>query len=183
MNIIHISYLLQLILIILAIIIILGTDKIRIVIILSLFSLVTASLYFFNNAPDVALAEVAIGSAIMPLIFIISISKQNEFIVMSHVDDDFLNNDEISVGKGYMILEEFTKYYGLKLNIYTNKHEDLKGIFRKNNVDLIVKISIDSNKYIFEGKETNALMNKLSQMMQSEDNIDVIMVKEGETDE
>lgn len=178
----YISYLLQIILIIITIIIILGKDKIKIVILLSLFSLISASLYYFNNAPDVALAELAIGSAIMPLIFIISISKQNEFIVISHIDDGFLNNNIISKGRGYEILEEFTKHYGLKLNIYASNFANLKGIFTKSNVDLIVEKTID-NKYVFKGKETSILMNKLYQMTEKEENIEVVMVKEGETNE
>ncbi len=183
MSIEYISYLLQFILITITVAIMFGEDKIKMVILLSGFSLVTAILYYLNNAPDVALAEAAIGSAIMPLLFIIAISKQNEFVVISHLEDDFLNNREgESKSRGYMILEEFTNYYGLKLKIYRNDVDFLKGIFRKQNVDLIIDKS-DYNKYIFKGKETSILMNRLYQMIQEEDNIEFIMVKEGETDD
>ena len=45
-------------------------------------------MYALNQAPDVAIAEVAIGSAIIPLIYVISIARQREYIVLDRVDHD-----------------------------------------------------------------------------------------------
>ncbi len=56
----------------------------RMVIFYAAFSLISAVLYYFFNAPDVAMAELAIGCAFVPLMFIIAISKQREFIIIYH---------------------------------------------------------------------------------------------------
>jgi len=173
-----ISNFLQILLIIITIVIVANKDNIKIVIFFSFSSLITALLYFLNKAPDVALAEVAIGSAIMPLILIISISKQREFVVISHIDDDFLTSQECI---GYKLLEDFAKYYNLKLRIYTSDINNLRGIFRENNVDLIVEKSKKSNKYLFKGKKSSILMNKLEQMAKNESIIKIIKVGENET--
>ena len=69
-----IAYALQGILIILSIAIVVHKNNGTIIILIASFSLVTASLYLINRAPDVAIAEIAIGSAIIPLIYVISIS-------------------------------------------------------------------------------------------------------------
>src|SRR5210317_459337 len=90
----YISYALQGILIVLAIAIVLHKNNGTIIILIASFSLVTASLYIINRAPDVAIAEIAIGSAIIPLIYVISISRQREFIVLDKVMDDFIITDD-----------------------------------------------------------------------------------------
>lgn len=168
----------QVLLIIIIIVIVLSKDNIKMVIFFSFSSLVTALLYFLNKAPDVALAEVAIGSAIMPLILIASISKQREFIVISHIEDDFLTSGE---GIGYKLLEDFSKYYNLKLRIYNSDIDNLSGIFRERNVDLIVEKSRKGNKYLLKGKKSSILMNKLEQMTKDESKIKIIKVGEYET--
>ena len=71
-----ITYVLQVLLIFLSIFIIRSKNNLKAIIFFSTFSLVTASFYYFLKAPDLALAEAAIGSAIIPLIYIIAISKQ-----------------------------------------------------------------------------------------------------------
>lgn len=168
----------QIILIIIALAIILMKDNLKIIILLSSFSLLSASLYFLNKAPDVALAEVAIGSAIMPLLYILSISKQREFIVISHVEDAYLS----STGKGFQLLKQFTEFYKLKLYILPNQEDtELKGIFRKSNVDLIIEKDDKSDLYFLIGKESSTLMNKLQQMVKDDQHTMVIKVKESET--
>ncbi|WP_432402959.1 Na(+)/H(+) antiporter subunit B [Wukongibacter sp. M2B1] len=177
MNII-IGNIMQFLLIIISIVIVKSKNNIKLVIFFSLFSLITAILYYFNKAPDVALAEVAIGSAIMPLIFIISISRQQEFVVINHTEDDFLDNKD---GTGYKLLMDFTNHYNLKLKIYNIELDSLKGIFRSRNVDLIVEKSQTENKYFFKGKGSTVLMNKLEQMVKNIPDINIIKVSEAET--
>lgn len=173
-----IGNLMQVLLIIIAVVIIISKNNIKLVVFFSLFSLITAILYYLNNAPDVALAEVAIGSAIMPLIFIVSISKQQEFIVINHTKDNFLDSD---MGMGYNLLVDFTKHYNLKLKIYNIELNDLRGIFRSRNADLIVEKSQYDDKYILKGKESTVLMNKLEQMIKDVQYIDIIKMSEDET--
>lgn len=176
-----IGTLLQILMIIIAVIIIRNKDNLKIIIFFSVFSLITASLYFFNNAPDVALAEVAIGSAITPLIFIISISKQKDFIVIKHTKDDFFSHSLTKTGEGYKFLKDFTMHYDLKLNIYNNRFGSISGIFRSRNIDLIIDKSSITGKYILKGKESSILMNKLEQMALEEPYIEIVKISEGET--
>ena len=61
-----VSYLLQIILIVIAISVVIHKRNFTIIILIATFGLVAASLYIINKAPDVAIAEVAIGSAIIP---------------------------------------------------------------------------------------------------------------------
>lgn len=176
-----IGFFLQILMIILALIIITNKNNLRIIIFFSAFSLITASLYFFNNAPDVALAEVAIGSAITPLILIISISKQRDFIVIKHTKDDFFNHSLAKTGEGYKFLHDFTKHYDLKLNIYNRNLGSIIGIFRSRNIDLIIDKSPNTGKYILTGKESSILMNKLEQMALDQPLIEIAKISEGET--
>lgn len=177
MNII-IGNIMQLLLIIIAIVIVRSKNNIKLVVFFSLFSLITAISYYFNKAPDVALAEVAIGSAIMPLIFIVSISRQQEFVVVNHTEDGFLDSES---GAGYALLMDFTKHYNLKLKIYNIELDNLKGIFRSRNVDLIVEKSQTEDRYFFKGKGSTILMNKLEQMIKDTPDINIIKVSEAET--
>lgn len=171
--------LLQILLIIIALAVTFIKDNLKMVIFFSVFSLISASLYYFYRAPDLALAEAAIGSAIIPLIFIISISKQREFIVIT----DLKNDDFLDVlpkeGKGYKLLSEFTDYYNLNLVITEDRENTIFGIFRLKNVDLFVRKNDD--KYILEGKRTSIIMNKLAQMIDGYPEIDIVFIEEGET--
>ncbi len=176
-----IGTLLQILMIIIVLVIIMSKDNLRIIVFFSVFSLITASLYFFNSAPDVALAEVAIGSAITPLIFIISISKQKDFIVINHSEDDFFDNDLDKIGHGYKFLHDFAKHYDLKLNIYHSNLDNISGIFRSRNVDLIIDKSPATGIYTLKGKESSTLMSKLEQMALEEPFIEIFKTSEGET--
>jgi len=171
--------LLQLLLILISVLIVISKNNLKIVIFFSTFSLVSASLYYFLNSPDLALAEAAIGSAIIPFIFIISISKQSEFLVISHINKDeyFLDNRK---GRGFEILNDFTKHYNLKLVINNSKDDELYGIFRSRNVDLVVEKCCESGKYLFKGKKSSILMNKLEQMTRNDIEIEVVKIEEGE---
>ncbi|MFZ5351360.1 MAG: Na(+)/H(+) antiporter subunit B [Bacillota bacterium] len=179
----RISIVLQLLLVLIAGYIIKSKDNLKLVIAYSAFSLIAACLYFLYKAPDVALAEIAVGSAIIPLIFILSISKQKEFIVINHLKDDFMDNTDTHTGVGYIILSDFCRLYDLKLKIYHNLDGDIKGIFKVKNVDLIVDRHHLSKKCLFKGKESSILMNKLEKLTAEYDEIKVIKIEEGETDE
>src|SRR6056297_4159354 len=105
----------QVLLIIITIDLVLNKNNTVVAILFSVSSLFLALLYFFNKAPDVALAEIAVGSAIMPLILIISISKQREYVVITHVKDEFINSLS---GEGRRVLQDFADKNNLELKIY-----------------------------------------------------------------
>jgi len=171
--------LLQILLIIFSIVIISSKDNLKAVMFFSAFSLISASLYYFYKSPDLALAEAAIGSAILPMIFIISISKQKEFLVISHIDteDPFFYSEE---GSGYKILQEFTSYYDLKLVINKSNYDELHGIFREKNVDLVLEEGDQEGKYLLKGKKSSILMSKLEEMTRGNPVMEVMRIKEGE---
>src|SRR6056297_3276285 len=80
----------QILLIIITVAMVANKNNTIVAILFSVSSLFLALLFFLNKAPDVALAEIAVGSAIMPLILIIAISKQREYVVITHVKDDLI---------------------------------------------------------------------------------------------
>ncbi len=180
------AYALQGILILLAIAIVLHKNNGTIIILIASFSLVTASLYIINNAPDVAIAEIAIGSAIIPLIYVISISRQREFIVLDRAMDEFIFIGDELAGIGYVLLHRLAEYYHLELNITNDPglcslDEAMdRMLCEKTNVDLIVAKDEETGKYVFKGKRSSTLMKKLQQMTQPFDNIEVILFKDSE---
>lgn len=174
-----IAYALQGILIVLAIAIVLHKNNGTIIILIASFSLVTASLYVINRAPDVAIAEIAIGSAIIPLIYVISISRQREFIVLDKVMDDFIITDGQLSGIGYVLLHRLTDFYHLELNITNDSglcqlDENMdKVVCEQTNVDLIITKDPKTGQYVFKGNKTSVLMRKLETIVSPFDNIKV----------
>lgn len=181
-----IAYALQVILIILSIAIVVHKNNGTIIILIASFSLVTASLYLINRAPDVAIAEIAIGSAIIPLIYVISISRQREFIVLDKAMDDFIIANENFSGIGYVLLHRLTDFYHLELNITNDSglcmlDENMdKVICQQTNVDLIVTRDEKTGEYVFKGKRSNVLMRRLQLIAQPFKNVRVELIKDGD---
>lgn len=179
------AYALQALLIMIAFAIVIHKNNGTIIILIASFSLVTASLYVINNAPDVAIAEVAIGSAIIPLIYVISISRQREFIVLDKAMDDFIIHDNTFTGVGYILLKRFSDFYHLELNItndpmYTKDSVSQDQVLtEQTNVDLIItKDPENKGGYLLKGKASNVLMNKLEAMVKDYDQIRLIKFKD-----
>lgn len=181
----YLAYALQGILIVLAIAIVLHKNNGTIIILIASFSLVTASLYIINKAPDVAIAEIAIGSAIIPLIYVISISRQREFIVLDRSIGSGAM-DDIPSGFGYVLLHQLAEHYHLELNITNDPSlcqldEALdRMLTQSTNVDLIISKHPESGHYVFKGKRSSTLMKTLKQMAADMDDVDVILFKDGE---
>jgi uncharacterized MnhB-related membrane protein len=168
---------LQVFLIILLVVLVASSDGVLIAILFSLFSLFASLLFVLNHAPDVAMAEIAVGSAIMPLILIISISKQREFLVDDRVGDGFASNED---REGHRLLMTFTKHYNLNLKICRNGSCDISGVFRKDHVDLIIEKSFDGKQYLFKGKKSSILMNRLEMVVKEFPQVSVVSVEESE---
>ena len=72
------------------------TQKLRIaVIFLAVFSTLSSLLYLLNNAPDVAVAEIIVGSSISTILYLVALQKYNIFRILYLVDheesEDVLN--------------------------------------------------------------------------------------------
>lgn len=50
-------------------------DRVRLVLVLSVYGLLLAILFFAFQAPDVALSELAVGAIALPLILLLAIAK------------------------------------------------------------------------------------------------------------
>ncbi|GEM_PF-337923 len=179
------AYALQFLLIFIAVAIVVHKNNGTIIILIASFSLVTASLYIINNAPDVAIAEVAIGSAIIPLIYVISISRQREFIVLDKAMDDFIISDNQMTGIGFILLKRFSDFYHLEINITNDpmlgKVESGRDqvLLEETNVDLIVTKDPDhEGGYLLKGKASSLLLNKLETMLDDYDNVRMIKYKD-----
>jgi len=178
-----VAYALQVLMIIISIGVVLHKRNFTIIILIATFGLVAASLYMVNQAPDVAIAEVAIGSAIIPLIYVISISRQREFIVLDRVQDGFITYGEDFSGFGYDILDRFVKTYDLSLNICVDIKGREKDLTDQLNVDLIITKDESTGAYILKGKASSVLMSKLKQMVKEIDNVEVEVFKDGDSND
>ncbi len=175
-----IAFVLQILLIIIAISIVLHKENFTIIILIASFGLVAATLYALNQAPDVAIAEVAIGSAIIPLIYVISISRQREFIVLDRVNHDNFELDEENI-QIYELLTSFVETYDLKLNVTAGIEGSDEDLTRELNVDLIISYNDERKRFELKGKSSSILMVRLKELCQDYPFIRVIGLKEGDT--
>ncbi len=176
-----IPLILQILLILVALAIVLHEKNFTIIILFSTFSLIAATLYAINKAPDVAIAEVAIGSAIIPLIYVISISRQREFIVLDRSLHGFIDPNQSLVGDVYDVLNDFVLTYDLRLNVCCDIEGDESTLTSQLNVDLIISHDIENDRYILKGKHSSVLMTKLDKLVKDNDRIVVIALKEGDS--
>jgi hypothetical protein len=135
-----------------------------------------ASLYFFNQAPDVALAEVAIGSAFIPFVYIITISKHQTFTVVGNVESKEL----------HAILDDYCEHYDLKLQIAKDEPEEnitIQGVFRVKNIDLIINENKETGRIGIVGNASSLMMKRLEAMIKDYDHIYFVEVSDYETED
>jgi len=171
---------LQVLLIIIALAIVFHKENFTIIILIASFGLIAATLYALNQAPDVAIAEVAIGSAIIPLIYVISISRQREFIVLDRVNHDQHDLDEMNE-EIYKVMTNFVNDYDLRLNVCSDIQGSAEELTKELNVDLIISYNEELKKFEFKGKSSSILMKRLKEMTKDYTYIRVIALKEGES--
>jgi putative multicomponent Na+:H+ antiporter subunit B len=170
---------LQLLLIVIAISIVFHKENFTIIILISAFGLIAATLYAINQAPDVAIAEVAIGSAIIPLIYVISISRQREFIVLDRVDHNRfeLDTENILV---YELLTAFVEKHDLKMNVCSDIAGSDKELTKELNVDLIIIYDDKEKAFMLKGKSSSVLMKSLTEIVEAHAFIKVVGMKDGD---
>lgn len=175
-----VAYGLQVLMIIVALGIVFHKKNFTIIILIASFGLIAAGLYIINKAPDVAIAEVAIGSAIIPLIYVISISRQREFIVLDRTKHGYIDPDVELTGEVYEILTEFVKDHDLRLNVCCDIRGSEVELTNQLNVDLIIQ-QLENGKYVLKGKSSSVLLSKLKTLTKNNPNIEVEVIKEGES--
>ncbi len=133
-------------------------DNYNLILYAAFFSLAAASLYFINGAPDLALAEISIGCAFIPLIFTIAIMRQNTFTVVFFSEaGQQAYCDPLVLIEFMGIAEVFCGRNRLKLKIVTHPKSyepSIRGIFRLGNTDLIAHYIEDEKKIIPLGKHS-----------------------------
>lgn len=165
----------HIILILIGLFIIFEKQYFKMIILFSIFSLFAAALYFFNAAPDVAIAEIAVGSAIVPLILIISISKQQNFIIAGDIYKALSHKDFND------LLNDFCDQYDLKLKFLTQSNDQkllIRGVFRTVNVDLFINYNSEEECIELQGKEASLLMHHLKHRIDPLDNIKIELLHE-----
>jgi len=173
-----IKYILMILLLSVTLAIVFEKNNQRIIIFFSVYSLIAASLYFYHHAPDVALAEIAVGSAFTPLIFLIAISKQRTFTVMKRSEREFIYKD---------ILIEFCKNENLKLKLIDSKQviedetKSIHGAFRRRDIDVILDYNVKKKRYDMTCKKSNVMIDKFEVMAQKYHGIRIIRLIDEET--
>lgn len=173
-----IKIILMILLLLVTTVIVLEKNNQRVIVYFSVFSLIAASLYFYNHAPDVALAEIAVGSAFIPLIFLITISKQQTITVMMNTNKEFAYKN---------LLEEFCKRENLKLKIIKSEdvHNDeaksIHGAFRRQDIDIIVDYNPKKKRYDLTCKESNMMLDRFKRMTSKVHGIRIIKATDEET--
>ncbi len=173
MRIIFLSFIL---LVILAIIF--SKSTLRAIILLSVFSMISSLMYYLYQAPDVAMAELAIGAAIVPLIYVISITRQKKYIVVNNTQDHFLDHGMA----GYMLLAHFCKQQNLDLVILDEAPTQETFLFSRKDIDLIVDVDKDyhgqdelicstkpsDKRYVFKGSPSSYIFHALVETLQQD---------------
>jgi putative multicomponent Na+:H+ antiporter subunit B len=172
--------LLQIFLIITAVAVVFHKNHFTIIILMSVFSLIAATLYTINQAPDVAIAEVAINAAIIPLIYVIAISRQRELIVYDKLQHGTIDPDQPLVGEIYQYLDTFSQKHKLKLNICCDLDGNDQAVFHDLNVDILVDLDHHKKQYILKGKSSNVLMKRMMKDLKGKTNVRFEMLEEGE---
>lgn len=141
----------------------------NLIILFFLFSFNAACLYMINSAPDIALAEVAVGCAFIPLVFIIAIMRQNTFTVAFFAGEGTQSYCDPEVLIMFMaLLEEFCDAYELKPKLITHpiKYKPaMGGIFRPGNIDILADYDEKSGKLSLTVNGKNALISHLQSMV------------------
>lgn len=166
---IWINTLLSLLLLCLAIVLMVTEHKFKLIAYFAAFSVTAACLYFVNYAPDISLAEIAVGCAFIPLIFTIAITRQNTLVVLFfHKPDEQSYCDPDVMIEFMTIAEAFCSDNGLKLKILTKPIHympDINGIFKPGNIDLLADYQEETKVLKLHGNLKNVLIPKLKERL------------------
>jgi len=89
------------------------------VIVLGAFSLVLSLVFYYLHAPDVAIAEAAIGSGFATVIFLIAIKKRGVLVMLTYPHSRFFYYDDKGqpTGFDYDILSLFARKLSIELEV------------------------------------------------------------------
>ena len=145
------------------------------IILFFLFSFDAACIYLITSAPDIALAEITIGCAFIPLVFIITIMRQNTFTVAFYAGDETQSYCDPEVLVSFMaLLEEFCDLYGLKPRLITHPirfKPSMEGIFRPGNIDILADYDETKGVLNLMGNGRNVMIHQLEKILSKSERI------------
>lgn len=163
------TVLLCLLLLILAVLMIREENNTTLIILFFLFSFDAACIYLISSAPDIALAEIAIGCAFIPLVYIITIMRQNTFTVAFYAGDETQSYCDPEVLIRFMaLLEEFCDLYELKPRLITHPirfKPAMEGVFRPGNIDILADYDETAGILNLLGNGRNVMIPQLEKIM------------------
>ncbi len=147
-------------LIILSLLIVFENNIRRTVVYASAFSVLISFAYFLLAAPDVALAEIIIGSTLSTIILLVAIKKYRLFTVylVSSKEPSRKNREQTLLQQ----MERIILKHELQLQVIRT-HEKVADIKTEHAYDLIVEE--EKETYILHGVENSYLVNELKEVL------------------
>ena len=152
-------------------------NNFRLILYFAAFSLTAAGLYMLLKAPDIALAEIAVGCAFVPLIYTIAVMKQTTLNVVLKPAAVCLEGADGSDGfhippeRLDAFMEELGRFcdlYGLEAKLVGGREgraTTVAGIFRPSSPDLILDYDPAREILRVEGNEHNCLIESLERWL------------------
>lgn len=160
-------------------------NNFRLILYFVAFSLTASGLYMLLKAPDIALAEIAVGCAFIPLIYTIAVMKQNTLNVVvkaaeancGPMDPERLNAFMAEIGR-------FCELYELEPRLIgglEGRTTTVSGIFRPSSPDLLIGYDCTRDIIRVEGNEHNVLIESLERWLEQIPGIEFVEVAEDES--
>ena len=104
---------------------------------MTVFSLLMAAVYLLSAAPDVAITEAALGSALVTFVYILAIRKTGRLVVAASETPGLIHREnEQVVGLEWDLLTEVSRELGLELTVRFVPHEDVLPMVERGEADI-----------------------------------------------
>lgn len=164
-------------------------NNFRLILYFAAFSLTAAGLYMLLHAPDIALAEIAVGCAFVPLIYTIAIMKQTTLNVVLKPAKVMPDGQEICLMAPQRLeafmeeIRRFCELYGLEARLLgglEGRETTVAGIFRPSSPDLLISYDPVRDLIRVEGNESNSLIESLERWLSQVPGIEFVGIVEYE---
>ena len=164
-------------------------NNFRLILYFAAFSLTAAGLYMLLHAPDIALAEIAVGCAFVPLIYTIAIMKQTTLNVVLKPAKVMPDGQEICLMTPQRLeafmeeIRRFCELYGLEARLLgglEGRETTVAGIFRPSSPDLLISYDSVRDLIRVEGNESNSLIESLERWLSQVPGIEFVGIVEHE---
>ena len=165
-------------LVILAFVSVQAENLMRTVIYLEVFSLLMALAFLYYNAPDVALAETAIGVGLSTIIYLVAIKKVRVYdLVYIHEGIEHFDDSEIRAIQNSIVrpLEKFIEETVELEPQVTYTDQDIQALLDKDKHDIII-VNKDDLTYLYGYTNDQVFQDIVGNMYDILDSIDDIRV-------